>query len=119
MTRHEVDSRRCSLAEVEVHLEPVDSDDVLAGSPDAGFTVLTTLQGPVEVGIWQMTEGTCRDTEVDEAFVVLSGSAVLTVHGRSPFRVGPGDFVRLNAGDRTVWNVEAPIEKLFISTKVE
>ena len=56
---------------------PLPPDDVVAGSPTAAVLALDTVGG-VEVGVWEMSEGTARDTEVDEVFVVVSGAGTST-----------------------------------------
>jgi uncharacterized protein len=57
-------------------LEPYDAGEIVAGSPSAGLASLVTIGG-VSVGIWELSEGTVRDTEVDEVFVVLPGEATV------------------------------------------
>ncbi len=52
-------------------------------------------------GIWQITPGVVTDTEADEVFVVLSGSATVEIEGGPTLRVGPGDMAVLREGDRT------------------
>ena len=49
--------------------EPLPAEEVVDGSPTAAVLTLDTVGG-AEVGLWEMTEGTARDTEVDEVFVV-------------------------------------------------
>src|SRR5262245_49814783 len=102
------------LAEVAVRHEPAGPDEVVAGAPTTGATSITTL-GEVEVGVWEMSAGAVRDVEVDEVFLVLAGSATITVDGGEPVTVGPGDLVRLTAGTPTVWEVTSPIRKLYVA----
>ena len=52
--------------------EPLPPEEVVDGSPTAAVLTLDTVGG-AEVGLWEMTEGTARDTEVDEVFVIVSG----------------------------------------------
>ncbi|QJU56341.1 cupin domain-containing protein (plasmid) [Herbiconiux sp. KACC 21604] len=95
--------------------EPVKSADVIWGSPVTKTHELFTEDGPLEVGIWQLQGGACRDIEVEELFVVLSGRALLTVNGRPPREVAPGDLVKLEAGDVTTWVVQTTLRKLYLT----
>lgn len=104
-------------AEVPVLLDPLPPADVLAGRPEAGATVLGALGG-LEVGVWEMTPGTCRDVEADEYFVVVSGRATVDVDGAATLHLGPGDVVRLAAGAATVWTVHETLRKVYVTPSV-
>ena len=95
-------------------LEPLPDAGVLDGAPRAGARVLATF-GTVEVGVWEMTDGTATDTEVDEVFVVISGSGSVTFDGGEVVELGPGVTVRLHAGDRTTWTVREPLRKVYVA----
>ncbi|MGB3909112.1 MAG: cupin domain-containing protein [Pseudolysinimonas sp.] len=105
-----------AAATVEVPLEPVPTVQVIAGEPSAGFVVLDERDGR-EIGVWEMTPGTATDTEVDEVFVVLAGSA--TVSFESPevpaIELAPGAVVRLTAGMRTTWVVRETLRKVYVA----
>ena len=77
---------------------PLAPDTVLQGAPRAGSRALAAVSG-VEVGVWEMSPGTATDVEVDEVFVVLSGSATVafddSVTGVAPAPLAPG----------VLWNV--------------
>lgn len=103
--------------------EPVPADQVVAGSPTTGYA---PLDEPAradaggaggELGVWEMTPGAMRDTEVDEVFLVIAGRA--TVEFVDPplpaIELRPGSVVRLDAGMRTVWTVTETLRKLFIA----
>lgn len=64
-------------------------------------------------GVWQITPGVVTDTEADEMFVVLSGSATIEVAGGPTLTVGPGDLVVLGEGDRTTWTVHETLRKAY------
>ena len=53
---------------------PLDPGDVVSGSPTSGLRQLHGMAG-VDIGVWELTPGVVRDTEVDEVFVVLAGAA--------------------------------------------
>ena len=106
--------------DVTVNLEAVSSEDTVSGTPRQGTAELGTLAG-ADLGIWELRGGTVTDTEVDEFFVVLSGSAViefldeLGAAGNRTVEVGAGDVMRLTAGSRTRWIVEDHIRKVYIA----
>lgn len=87
-------------------LKPLPSEQVVAGSPSAGV-----------IGVWEMTNGTATDTDVDEVFVVLADSA--TVSFESPelpsVELAPGSVVRLTAGMHTTWVVRETLRKIYLA----
>lgn len=87
---------------------------VVSGAPRAGVAELTTL-GSTEIGIWELTEGTVRDVEVDEVFVVLAGDATVHFPDGSALQLRPGVVARLYAGDRTEWEVRSTLRKLYVA----
>ena len=100
---------------VPVTHEALEADEVVEGTPTAGYAVLDTL-GDSEIGVWEMTVGTATDTEVDEVFVVISGRA--SIHFAADDRtitVGPGDVVRLTEGMQTTWTITETLRKIYIS----
>ncbi|MFF5082138.1 cupin domain-containing protein [Actinoplanes sp. NPDC000266] len=104
------------LAQVSVVHAPADAGEVVAGTPTLGATPITTLGNTgVEIGVWEMSTGAVRDIEVDEVFVVLEGSGTIAVEGAEPIAIKPGDLVRLTAGTATVWEVTAPLRKLYVA----
>ena len=90
------------------------AEHVLAGSPTTATTVLGSLGG-LDVGIWEISEGSVRDIEVDEIFVVLSGSGRVDVDDGERIELRPGVTVRLRAGDRTVWTITERLRKLWLA----
>ncbi len=94
--------------------EALPADEVVAGAPTAGATTLATL-GDTEFGVWEMTEGTARDTEVDEVFVVLTGAGTVEFEDGERLSLAPGVAVRLRAGERTTWTVTAPLRKVWLA----
>lgn len=74
---------------------------------------LTMVSGAA-VGVWEVQPGELGGTTSDEAFVVLTGSATLTFPATGEVvTVGPGDIVRLNAGEPVQWQVHAPLRKVY------
>ena len=54
------------------------------------------------------------DVEVDEVFVVLSGSATVEGVGVEPIELVPGSTVTLAAGMRTIWTVRETLRKIYV-----
>ena len=94
--------------------EPVAPEDVVEGSPTTAALTIGTVGG-VEVGAWEMSEGTVRDTEVDEVFVVLSGRGTVTFSDGERLDLAPGVAVRLTAGERTEWTVVEKLRKVWVA----
>lgn len=102
-------------AHVPVELVDVPADQSVAGRPQTGSVELGTL-GEVEVGIWEMTEGTMTDVESDEIFVVLSGRATVEfADGTEPLTLVAGDVVRLAEGASTTWTVTERLRKIYLT----
>lgn len=102
---------------VDLDYEPVGSDQVVWGSPTTGYLDLGSWMG-LDVGVWEMTEGAMRDTEVEEVFVVIAGEATLT---RSPdeapetVELLPGVVGHLEEGEENLWEVRAPLRKIYFT----
>lgn len=95
-------------------LEAIDPGVIVTGSPGAGAAPLAVLD-TVEIGVWEMSSGTARDTEVDEVFVVTAGRATVEVLGGPTYDIAAGDIVRLNAGDQTTWIVHESLRKVYVA----
>ena len=97
-----------------VEHEPLPPDEVVDGSPTAAVAALGSVGG-TEVGLWEMTEGTARDTEVNEVFVVVSGRGSVEFEDGERIDLAPGVAVRLTAGERTVWTVTERLRKIWVA----
>jgi uncharacterized cupin superfamily protein len=93
---------------------PLEESSVVAGSPAAGIATLHDDLG-VEIGVWELTEGTVTDTEVDEVFVVVAGSGSVTFEDGERVDLRPGLVVRLRAGERTTWTVTERLRKVWVA----
>ncbi|KHK99582.1 hypothetical protein LK09_02940 [Microbacterium mangrovi] len=100
---------------LELKYEPVPADQVVAGAPQTGYATVDASDAG-EIGVWEMTVGAMRDTEVSEVFVVLAGSATVEFVDppHPPLQLVPGSVVKLDAGMQTVWTVHEPLRKIFI-----
>ncbi|MEU9244352.1 cupin domain-containing protein [Streptomyces shenzhenensis] len=111
MTTH---SFALHIPDAELEPDPLDPAQVLSGTPEVtGKVVWESADGKQLRGIWQITPGVVTDTEADELFVVVSGSATIEVEGGPTFTVGPGDMAVLRAGDRTTWTVHETLRKAY------
>lgn len=108
MLRH-TDALAASLDEL-----PLDHADVIAGDPTAGIAELDAFAG-VAYGIWELTEGVVRDTEVDEVFVVLVGAGTVEFEASEVVDLAPGSVVRLLAGERTKWTITQTLRKVWFT----
>ncbi len=94
--------------------QPLPSDEVEDGAPTTAVHALAEL-GEVEVGIWEMTRGAARDTEVDEVFVVLAGAGRVEFEDGEVLDLRAGTAVRLAAGERTRWTVTETLRKVYVA----
>ncbi|MFI0090017.1 cupin domain-containing protein [Streptomyces bobili] len=106
------------IADADLEPEPLDPGQIVSGAPEvSGKVVWASPDGRQVRGIWQITPGVVTDTEADELFVVISGSATVEVEGGATLRVGPpGDLAVLRAGDRTTWTVHETLRKAYAIT---
>ncbi|MDQ0957424.1 MULTISPECIES: cupin domain-containing protein [unclassified Streptomyces] len=94
--------------------DPLDPAQIVSGSPEVSGTVVWESDDGRQIrGIWQITPGVVTDTEADELFVVISGSATIEVEGGPTLTVGPGDMAVLREGDRTTWTVHETLRKAY------
>jgi uncharacterized cupin superfamily protein len=102
------------IPEAGLEPEPLDPDRIVSGDPEVtGKVVWQSPDGRQIRGIWQITPGVVTDTEADELFVVISGSATIEVEDGPTLSVGPGDMAVLRAGDRTTWTVHETLRKAY------
>lgn len=92
---------------------PVDPAQSVSGDPRAGSAQVASLPG-IEVGVWSHTPGVSTDTEADEVFVVLSGSARITFADDTVLDVGPGDIGVLPRGAQTTWTIHEELRKVYV-----
>jgi uncharacterized protein len=90
------------------------AEEVVTGQPTIGAMSLGVM-GAAEQGIWEITTGTVRDTEVDEIFVVLAGCGTVQFADGEILAVRPGVAVRLHAGERTEWKITERLRKIYLT----
>ncbi|TRW81015.1 cupin domain-containing protein [Mycolicibacterium sp. 018/SC-01/001] len=102
-------------ARTPLDLIAVPTNQAVNGHPHTGTTIIGEFAG-LEVGIWEMTQGTMRDVESDEIFIVISGSAQIQfTDSATTLEIGSGDLVRLTAGTQTVWTVHETLRKVYLA----
>jgi len=92
---------------------PLAAHDVRAGRPAAGIATLHDDLG-VEIGVWELIEGTVTDTEADEVFVVVAGAGSVGFADGEQVELRPGVVVRLHAGERTTWTITETLRKVWV-----
>lgn len=102
-----------AAASLELELEPVPAEQVVAGSPATGSASLGRLGGR-EYGVWEHTEGASSDVDAEEVFVVLSGAATVSFEDGTVVSLTPGTVGRLREGQRTVWTVTETLRKVYL-----
>lgn len=101
----------------DVFTEPLTREpasQVVSGEPQTGILELGGVH-ETGVGIWELTEGTVRDTEVDELFVVLSGRGRIDFDSGETVDLSPGMCVRLHEGERTTWTITETLRKVWVA----
>jgi uncharacterized cupin superfamily protein len=95
--------------------QPVPSEWVEAGQPEASFQVLAgSPDGGLELGVWHCTEGTFQwHFECDEIVYVLSGE-VAVEHAGERHTLTPGSLALFPVGASTRWSVKGHVRKLYV-----
>ena len=88
--------------------------NVTEGDPQSHYVDVATV-GDTTLGVWQVTEGSFTSSDLDEAFVVLSGAGSLTfVATGDVVTLAPGVLVRVTPDTAIEWKITSPIRKLYI-----
>lgn len=96
---------------LELKHSALDPSIVVEGSPTVGWAMAGT-----GFGVWEHSVGVSTDIEVDEVFLVLSGSGRVEFEGeRASLMLEPGTLASLEAGEKTVWTITQTLRKVFWS----
>jgi hypothetical protein len=102
------------VADVELQDDELPAEQVLEGDPRVrSRMLLTSADGAVETGVWEITPGVCSDVEADETFVVLTGAATVEIEDGPTLKLAPGVVGGFQAGARTVWRVSETLRKVY------
>ncbi|TXH35595.1 MAG: DUF861 domain-containing protein [Rhodospirillaceae bacterium] len=105
---------KVAISAINIPLQDVSEEQRVEGTPRTGAVHLVTFEGGT-IGVWEMTHGVMRDTEVEEIFTVLAGKASIEFEDGKVIDIAVGDIVRLHAGQRTIWRVTETLRKLYFS----
>ena len=79
----------------------------------AGAAFVSNLVEGTAVDVWGAERGLIGGVTTDEIFVVLEGRAEVTFADTGEtITIGPGDIVRLYAGQENTWRTFEPIRKV-------
>ena len=109
-------NKTVDAASVQLDMEPLPDDQCPAGPVATGVSVVA-ITDAYEVGVWEHEAGTSTDVETDEVFVVLSGSGRVRLEDGGVLELRPGTVGVLAAGTRTVWEIDAPLRKVWITER--
>jgi hypothetical protein len=108
-----------SLEDKWVKLDP--SKVISSSNPDNKLSTATTEFGNtdfMQTGIWEHEPGVSTDTEVEEVFVVISGTGKVTcIDSGKVLGLSPGVVGTFATGTRTQWEIFTPLRKVFINLK--
>jgi len=94
--------------------DPLDREQVIEGDPRTYDLQLSeSAEGSEVSGFWMCTPGVFSDTEMEESFVVIHGSAEVEMADGKRLVLGPGDTHSFSAGEKTVWTVDATLLKCY------
>lgn len=93
--------------------EELDEARSLAPGTSTGLSELVSDVG-LDVGVWEHSVGSSRDTFGGEVFVVLEGRGRVRCDSGGVIELAPGVVGVLHEGDMTTWEIEEPLRKVWI-----
>lgn len=106
-------TRQVDAFEFPLEAYALEPEEIVEGAPRTAEAMFTSI-GHAQLGVWEITPGTVRDIEKDEAFVVLAGEGTITFADGEVTELRPGSLVRLNAGESTVWEIRTTLRKVYL-----
>ncbi len=97
-------------------MQPLPDAQCPKGPVSTGVAVVA-ITDAYEVGVWEHEVGTSTDIETDEVFVVLSGTGRVLLEDGGVLDLRPGVAGVLAAGTRTVWEIDEPLRKVWITER--
>lgn len=101
---------------VLLDVEPLPDAQCPAGPVATGVAVVA-ITDAYEVGVWEHQAGTSTDIETDEVFVVISGSGRVRLEDGGVLELRPGTVGVLAAGTGTVWEIDEPLRKVWVTER--
>jgi len=96
----------------------VDPELLLSGTPDdRGVSLFASDDGSVECGLWacEAYKERIPSYPMDELFVVIEGTLVVTVDGQEPEAFSPGDAFIIRRGTACILDFQAPFRKYWMT----
>jgi uncharacterized cupin superfamily protein len=105
-----------AAATVELEPEPIPSDWILSGSPEARCKKLVRSRDwTSHLVVWDCTPGSFKwNYSMDETIVIISGEAFMSNDNGEERRFGPGDLAFFPAGSSCSWRVTQTLRKVGI-----
>lgn len=103
-------------AAVPLPMQPLPDAQCPQGPVSTGVAVVA-ITDAYEVGVWEHEAGTSTDIETDEVFVVLSGTGRILLEDGGVLDLRPGVVGVLAVGTRTVWEIDEPLRKVWITER--
>jgi uncharacterized cupin superfamily protein len=107
---------RIDLVNLELQPDPIPTDWVLEGKPEARVSkVMTSRDWTSSVVVWDCSIGSFKwHYAKDETAFFISGEAFMTDDKNEEHRFGAGDIAFIAAGTSCRWRVTEPIRKIAI-----
>jgi hypothetical protein len=112
--RHHVPTHPSLSHAADAELAPWGSLDEASGPEilTAGLTLWS--HGDQEVGIWECAPGPSRWLlETNEFIHVVSGRMTVTIDGRKPLELAPGDIAVFPLGWSVTWEIAETLRKIY------
>lgn len=101
---------------IAVDHRPLDPELALTPAVTTGSTPLPGTRD-LAVGIWEHSPGSSTDVEQEEVFVILHGRGRIHLESGEVLELKPGTVGSLAAGERTRWEVDETIRKVWICSR--
>ena len=94
--------------------EAIEAGQIVSGTPESFALTLGETPGTGEsCGLWQITPGVVRDTEVQERSLVFAGRGRVDFEDGRTIELAPGVALSFEGGEKTVWTIEETVFKAY------
>lgn len=93
--------------------DPLDPDEIVSGNPEVSELTLLESDDGHTSGLWRLTPGVVTDTEVEEAFLVITGRGRIEFEDGSEVELEPGSTHRFEGGEKTTWTITETLLKAY------